>query len=284
VPTFSIIIPAYNSESTLLRAVNSVFAQTYSDFEVIIVNDGSIDGTAAVMEEFASDCRIKTFFQTNRGVSAARNAGAELAKSDWLVFLDADDELRDTALDHFSQFTSAPEIWVIRGGYLRRNGESEVVRIPSLKNNVSPLPGSFCLRRTFFWEISGYDDRITFGENTELFHRISLARVVSFYIEDFLFYHYNSKDGASKNRKNMIESTELILEKHKQTLSSHIKYLYHQILGVNYMRFEHYREARKHLLRAWSFRPYKLGALLRLLVAMFPPIARRHYRLPASAR
>jgi glycosyltransferase involved in cell wall biosynthesis len=284
VPTFSIIIPAYNSESTLLRAVKSVLAQNHPDFEVVVVNDGSSDSTATVIEELVLDNRVKAIAQDNAGVSAARNAGANIAQGEWLVFLDSDDEMRESALSILSLFASNSDVSVIRGGFIKRNDKGGILRIPDGKKFVPPLAGSFGVRKASFIEVGGYDEQLKFSENTELFHRYSLAKLPEVYVKEYLFFYNHSNDGGSKNRRNLIESTELILEKHQRTLSSHIKYLYHQILGVNYMRFKKYREARKHLLRAWTFRPYKLGVLLRLLIAMLPPIARRLYGVPASAR
>ncbi|QBQ54484.1 glycosyltransferase family A protein [Nitrosococcus wardiae] len=86
---FSVIIPVYNGADTLPRALQSVLEQTYSPFEIIVVDDGSTDETAEVVRRFGD--QIRYFRQENKGVSAARNAGAKAASGDWLAFLDADD-------------------------------------------------------------------------------------------------------------------------------------------------------------------------------------------------
>lgn len=88
-PTFSVIIPVYNGAGTIARAIESVLEQTYPAFELIVVDDGSIDKTARVVANFAG--RATYFYQANAGVSAARNCGARHAKGEWLAFLDADD-------------------------------------------------------------------------------------------------------------------------------------------------------------------------------------------------
>jgi len=88
-PLFSVIIPVYNGAVTLARAIESVLAQSYAGYEVIVVDDGSTDGSRAVARDFAE--RIRYFRQDNAGVSAARNAGARHARGEWLAFLDADD-------------------------------------------------------------------------------------------------------------------------------------------------------------------------------------------------
>lgn len=99
-PTISVIIPLYNKEPIIERTIKSVLNQSYSDFELIIVNDGSTDNSVEVVKRFDDD-RIVLVEQENAGPSAARNAGIKKAKGEWIVFLDADDELNDYALEHF---------------------------------------------------------------------------------------------------------------------------------------------------------------------------------------
>lgn len=90
-PHVSIIIPLYNKAPYIKRALDSVISQTIQDFEVIVVNDGSTDGGEHIVEGY-SDARIHLVHQKNKGVSAARNRGVSLAKSNMVAFLDADDE------------------------------------------------------------------------------------------------------------------------------------------------------------------------------------------------
>lgn len=88
-PEFSVIIPVYNNEATLARALDSVLSQSYPAHEIIVVDDGSTDRSAKVASSYGD--RIRYLFQPNAGVSAARNHGARTASGDWLAFLDADD-------------------------------------------------------------------------------------------------------------------------------------------------------------------------------------------------
>ncbi|MCA1926061.1 MAG: glycosyltransferase [Thiobacillus sp.] len=87
-PRFSVVIPAFNAESTLARAIESVRAQSWPAHEILVVDDGSRDATADIAARYAE---VKLVRQPNRGVSVARNAGAAAATGDWLAFLDADD-------------------------------------------------------------------------------------------------------------------------------------------------------------------------------------------------
>lgn len=99
-PDISVIIPLYNKEAIIERTVQSVLNQAYSNFELIIVNDGSTDNSLEVVKNI-QDERIVLLEQSNGGPSKARNTGAKAAKADWIIFLDADDELTADALAHF---------------------------------------------------------------------------------------------------------------------------------------------------------------------------------------
>ena len=106
---FSIIIPVYNVESYLRQCLDSVLAQTFGDWEAICVNDGSTDGSAAILEEYAAkDDRFKVITQANAGLSAARNAGIKEAQGEYVLFLDSDDWLEPTALQTLDTQLSRP--------------------------------------------------------------------------------------------------------------------------------------------------------------------------------
>ena len=85
----SVVIPTYNSEQFILEALNSVFNQTYENYEVIIIDDGSTDDTATALEPFAD--RIRYYFQRNQGLAVARNNGLEKTLGEFVTYLDADD-------------------------------------------------------------------------------------------------------------------------------------------------------------------------------------------------
>ncbi len=96
----TVIIPVYNSESHLRRCIKSILAQTHGDFELILVNDGSTDNSGTVCDEYAnSDGRIKVIHQENAGASSARNVGINLSQGEWIVFVDADDEVTPLYLE-----------------------------------------------------------------------------------------------------------------------------------------------------------------------------------------
>ena len=99
-PYFSVIIPLYNKESFIEKTLECVLNQTFKDFEIIIVNDGSTDNGLEKIKKF-TDNRIKIFQQENQGVSVARNKGMEMAEGEYFCFLDADDEWKNDCLENF---------------------------------------------------------------------------------------------------------------------------------------------------------------------------------------
>lgn len=114
-PLISIIMPAYNAEKYIAEAIESVIKQSYSNWELIIVNDGSIDQTANCVQKF-KDRRIRYFDQGNRGASAARNIALSVMQGDFFCFLDADDVLPESSLlARLVVFEKDPEIFFVDG-------------------------------------------------------------------------------------------------------------------------------------------------------------------------
>lgn len=249
--------------------------QTLPGTEIIVVDDGSLDNTANVVSKYSS---VRYVYQDNHGVSAARNRGAEEATGNWLIFLDSDDELLFNALLEFkSAIDSQPEVNVFQGGYFIFNNETLIERHPTLGNS-SFVSGSFAIDRLLFKSLKGYDESLKFAENTELVFRLEQSGVSIRKIESVVLRYHQSPEGGSKNLQNMIDSISIILKKHDSYLTNHVKHLYHQILGVNWMRFQNYPTARLHLWKAWKFKPYKLATLGRLGIAFLPPLARNLYK------
>lgn len=98
----SVIIPVYNVEKYLESCLESIKSQTFTDYELILINDGSTDESFAIMRRYAErDARIRIISQSNRGVSAARNLGLSVAEGDYVLFVDSDDTILPDALEHY---------------------------------------------------------------------------------------------------------------------------------------------------------------------------------------
>jgi glycosyltransferase involved in cell wall biosynthesis len=251
-----------------------VLHQTFPAFEIIVVDDGSTDQTRQVVERYSS---IIYCHQENQGVSAARNKGAELATGDWLIFLDSDDELLPSALLDFSNsIMKKPTASILLGGYFLKKNKIETMYVPEPGKYIGHLSGSYAIRRKVFEQIGGYDIHLKFAENTELFFRLDRKEWERVEIPNPVLTYHQDSSGGNNNLGAMSDSILYILKKHPD-LDSQVQRLYQQILGVNYLRFRKFSEARKHLFRAYLLNPFKLDTLVRLGIALIPSLANRLY-------
>ena len=125
----SVVIPLYNKEASIAQSLKSVLSQEYDDYEVVIVDDGSTDGSVAVVEAI-NDPRIRLIKQENGGPSKARNTGVKNAKGEWILFLDADDEMLPGALEFFSKkIQKYTDVDMFLGEVIVNNGKAEHLAI-----------------------------------------------------------------------------------------------------------------------------------------------------------
>ena len=116
-PKISVIVPVYKAEAYLRRCVDSILAQTFQDFEVLLIDDGSPDRSGEICDEYArKDRRVRVFHKENGGVSSARNVGIEKALGTWIMFVDADDWLCADTISYCSSFFSEADL--IRFSYV----------------------------------------------------------------------------------------------------------------------------------------------------------------------
>ena len=135
-PTISVIVPVYNAEKYLARCVDSILSQTFTDFELLLIDDGSSDNSGKVCDEYAKkDLRVFVCHKENGGVSSARNLGLDRAKGEWVIFVDADDWI----LPHtFSEcMGKCADCDMLRFGYTSVYDEKRSVVVDSLPKNLS---------------------------------------------------------------------------------------------------------------------------------------------------
>jgi len=184
-PTVTIIIPTYNRRQQLLAAIESVIKQTYMDWELIVVDDGSQDGTIDAIQPYLADGRLRYLPQANAGRSAARNNGARHANGEWLSFLDSDDlYLAATLAEHQSALSQSPDVSLFFGGYEyindegvrlgeRRPWEECGLNLIDLLFNCPGTPGSILIRRDWFERSHGFDPNLNMAEDWDLFLRLA---------------------------------------------------------------------------------------------------------------
>ena len=116
-PKISIIVPVYNVEQFLRHCIDSILNQSFADFELLLIDDGSKDASGEICDKYAvKDSRIRVFHKENGGVSSARNLGLENAKGEWVTFVDADDSLKERFLNDLFVNTDV-DIDLVIGGY-----------------------------------------------------------------------------------------------------------------------------------------------------------------------
>ena len=182
----SVVIPMYNSSKTILSTLNSVKTQTILPFEVLIIDDGSLDESATIVEDFISNnltLNIHLVKKVNGGVSTARNAGIKLAQGDWIALLDSDDEWLPNKLERQIQVLSEnPNIDFLG---TNRNGESfsavlwnkleHLTKISAklllFKNYFSPP--TIIFKKQIFFELGGFDENQRYAEEWNYFIRIA---------------------------------------------------------------------------------------------------------------
>ena len=137
--TFSIIIPAYNAEAFLPRCLDSIFSQEFANYEVIVTNDGSTDGTTSLLEDYAANHpNLHILTQSNQGMSTARNRGLEEAQGEYVMFVDSDDQIAENALKTLADQISGEDI--IEFGSSIYNEETKAIIHCPLSTTHNPLP------------------------------------------------------------------------------------------------------------------------------------------------
>ncbi|WP_300034547.1 glycosyltransferase family 2 protein [uncultured Roseobacter sp.] len=137
-PKASVIVPAFNSETTLAETLLSLLAQSFQDFEILVVNDGSADSTLEVANAFRTDPRIRVLSQANRGLAGARNTGIDQARGEYVGFCDADDVwMPDKLMTHVNHLDSAPDVGLSFSGSAFIDAQSRptgLAQKPRLRN------------------------------------------------------------------------------------------------------------------------------------------------------
>ena len=199
----SVIIPSFNRASVLPRALDSVLAQTHEAVEIIVVDDGSSDGTNALVERDYPDVKLVT--QGNQGVSSARNAGALVSTGEWLAFLDSDDEWLPEKLSHqlacardnpHISLIHSDEIWIRRGArvnQMRKHRKSGGQIFEYCLPRCVISPSAVMMSKALFDRLGGFDEDLPACEDYDLWLRACHQYEVA-YIEHPLIRKYGGHE------------------------------------------------------------------------------------------
>lgn len=283
-PTISVIIPTYNRAHLLGRAIQSVLEQTYRDFEIIVVDDGSTDNTEEVVKSF-NDERIRYIRrERNKGGAAARNTGIKAARGEYIAFQDSDDEWSPQKLEkQMAVFKRAPlNVGVVYTGFWRIEGNKKVyiphVMIRQKQGNIhnSLLEGCFVaastaiVRKDCFTKVGAFDERLPCFQDWELWLRIS-----KYYhfkcINEPLVLSYQSQDSISANKNAVKNALKLVLERHSADIKKNKKTeakAYFSI-GSHLYWVREFAEARKYFLKAARLHPLNIKFFLAAFISLF---------------
>ncbi len=208
---FSVIIPLYNKTPYVKKAIESVLAQTWRDFELIVIDDGSSDGSFAVADAALKESAVpyQLVHQENAGVSTARNNGVSLSHGDYICFLDADDWWAPTFLEKMGGLIrDYPEAGIFGTNYYYvKNGVERVCiegvetgyinycRVYADRLKMPLWTGATCLSRKMFDTVGGFRSHLRLGEDFDLWIKIVLKHRVAF-LNEPLSYYFQDSDPA----------------------------------------------------------------------------------------
>jgi glycosyltransferase involved in cell wall biosynthesis len=186
-PTISVVIPTRNRAKYILESLDSVFAQTFTDYEVIVVDDGSTDNTQELLAPLLRAKKIRYEFGEARGVSAARNRGVALAQGRYIAFLDSDDLFLPTKLEKQTRlFEGNPQLGFVHCNFskfadgggelgLRDTSKFQGHVYPAILLEWSVIMAMPCMLvpKDVFLEVGGFDEQLTWAEDMDLWRRIA---------------------------------------------------------------------------------------------------------------
>lgn len=211
-PKVSVIVPVYGVEACLDKCVESILHQTFSDWELILVDDGSPDRSGALCDEWAErDSRIKVFHKENGGVSSARNLGIEKAEGTWITFVDADDAIRAETLEKCASYFDKADVirFSMKFVYSEDGKEFKDYVIPKLtheeylsrivaRETILGVCGGFYLRKTFVENNIKFDKSLVNGEDwVVLLQLVLLANDVSIMPDTLYLYNKTNENSCT---------------------------------------------------------------------------------------
>lgn len=296
----SVVIPAYNAMAYLPDAVQSVLMQTFTDFEVLIVNDGSSDNLVQWAKSI-TDKRVQLISQARQGVSVARNTGISKARGEYIAFLDADDLWQPTKLAKQVEFLDSHSLvglvstWVTlideQGKFL------SAAKLCFKPNNIWQQMLEQCLiscgsvpmvRRSCFETVGLFEPSLQFGEDWEMWTRIAARYDFGLLEECLVSYRQHSKN-ASRRAQEMTPDFHKLIEKMFVSVPKTLSYLKKQAYGrsslyIGWKSLENkdYQGARYHCQQAVAYYPQlafsKSCFRLLVLTAIKSRLASKSYR------
>ncbi|GFP74200.1 glycosyltransferase family 2 protein [Clostridium fungisolvens] len=286
-PYVSVIIPTYNRINTISNTIDSVLAQTYRDYEIIIIDDNSNDNTKDIIDRYVQRYQFITYHKhtTNKGGSGARNTGAKLAKGTFLSFLDSDDQWIDTKLEkEVACLKNDSTIDMLysnmylvdvekRTTTLYRQDEYEDKYYGMLCKNIIGSTSLITIKKKVFDSVGGFKEGLPSCQDWDFY--LNVAREYKIIkIDEPLLKYYIHSNSISGNMDKAIAGHRLILEKVSNLISDNETYikrknniLSNQYLNIAniYMKFRKFNEAKVYYFRAFKYYPLNKSAFKNLI-------------------
>lgn len=287
-PFFSIIIPTYNRAYIITKAIESVLTQSYQDFEIIIVDDGSEDNTKEFLYRYLLE-KVHYAYQKNSGVCAARNHGARLAQGRYLIFLDSDDRLSENCLTTYWEALKEGQYKLVLGVLYFYNASNEKVRetnpVKRGDHYSQGLSGSFAIAQPVFAALGGFDEQLTFAENSDLFLRMRLQHHVE--KQEVAITHQAgvciSEEDSTRRRNRYslrkYQSVTYFLQKHRDFFQRSAKDFinFQRVLAFSALHNGLNTEARAALWAIIVRHPFSFKSYFQYLLFLMPQVARKYY-------
>jgi len=282
----SVVVPTYNRAHMLGRSIRSILAQTFQDFEIIVVDDGSTDDTQKVVRSFG-DRRIRYVqHDENKGEAAARNTGIRLAKGEYIASQDSDDEWLPEKLAKQVEVldNSPPDVGVVYTGFWKSHDGRKTyipfswVKHPNGNIHKQLLRGNFIgspvtlIRKGCFEKVGMFDERLANVVDWEMWIRISKYYHFRYVAEPLVIAYYHSEN-ISSSRKSLIDALELILEKHSEDFAKDEKMLAKQCFDIGSLLVStgELEKGRRYLKRAARICPISIRTALSCLLILSGP-------------
>lgn len=294
----SIIVPLYNKGPHIKRTISSVLKQTYENFELIIVNDGSTDSGPDIVRDI-KDKRIRLINQKNSGVSSARNMGVSEAKNDLIAFIDADDEWEPYLLETFvNMINKYPEARMIGCAYWIVNKESQkkvpnFYHVPTREGIIenyfkaaiktNPTSSSAVLiYKEVFNQVGGFPVNLKRGEDSLLWCKIALEYPVAFVNTPLAINYHDAVNRATSNDSQIddfplfdyIEKKKLKLDKDTEYFASEYAYKKYLIRASQCLKIGNKIKAKDFLLKAKSTKQFKKRRAKIKIISLLPNFIR----------
>jgi len=175
-PRISVVVSCYNKKKTIASCIDSLLKQNYGHYDVVVVDDGSTDGSLECIKSLADDCKVKAVRADHNGVSTAKNIGFKECSGDVVLFLDGDCVLAPKSLAELSASFSNHNIGCIGGEVRALNNGLTAKAVERMQNDIEqrkwPFGANVAYRRDAFTKAGGYDERMKIGEDADLYLRV----------------------------------------------------------------------------------------------------------------